>query len=424
MNGAFNPRTVLAVVVAGTLAFLAMLWFIGQGDTGPGPDNGQAHAASHGLVGYAALAGMLEKQGYDVSLSRNAGRLDDADTLLVLTPAMGSDGDNLNEIIERRRGLGPTLVILPKWFAARLPANAKGASEGWVQLFGADAPEFPEGLEDSVEMVVELDELEGERADWEGLGLSGSLPDRRSVLALDGGPWVGLVRDANGRDLVAFADDGGCYSVLETAAGVEPLSEDECEPRWAVTVAFEPDLLNNYGLADRNRALLAARVVELAREEKHFPVVFDLTLAGFGGQRNLLTLAFAPPFLAATLCLILALLVVGWRAFGRFGPPLAETRELAFGKTQLAANAAGLVRRSRRLHLLGAPYAALVARRLAAAFGLRSADTASIDAALARRSPDAPLYSTLAARLENARGANETLRAANALHSLERTLHR
>ena len=191
-----------------------------------------------------------------------------------------------------------------------------------------------------------------------------------------------------------------------------------------MTVAFEPDLFNNWGLADRNRALLAARVVDLAREGEDLPIVFDLTLAGLGGQRNLLSLAFDPPFLAATLCLILGLFVIGWRAFGRFGPPVTEGRALAFGKTQLAANAAGFLRRSGRLHLLGPPYAAMIGRRLAAIAGLRGSDPQAIDAVLARRAPGAPLFSTLAARLESARGATETLRSAHALHMLERTLRK
>ncbi|ANY19704.1 hypothetical protein A6F68_01186 [Tsuneonella dongtanensis] len=420
MNGAFNPRTVLGVLVVGALAFLAMLWFIGQGDTGSGPDNGEAHAAGHGLAGYAGLADLLERQGYEVERSRNPGRLDD-EVLLVLTPTPWTDADDLAEAIGKRRYAGPTLVILPKWYALPLPGGTKDAKKGWVRLAGAGAPGFAKDLEDQLEMAVKVEALKGGPADWQGLGLAGALPDRGKVLGLDGGPFVGLVSDSAGRDLVGFADDRGCYAVLEDAAGVEPLGEDECEAKWAVTVAFEPDLFNNWGMADRNRAQLAARVVDLASEGEDFPIVFDLTLAGLGGQRNLLTLAFTPPFLAATLCLILALGIVAWRAFGRFGPPLHEGRAVAFGKTQLAANSAGFLRRSGRLHLLAAPYAAMIARRLANAFGLRSADPRAIDAALARRAPDAAPFSTLAARLEAARGPNELLRAAHALHTLERT---
>ena len=426
MNGAFSRRTALGLIVFGALAFLAMLWFIGQGDTGPGPDNGEAHAAGHGLTGYAALAGMLEAQGLEVSLSRRPGRFGD-EALLVLTPLHDADAGDIAEIIDERRYAGPTLLILPKWYAARLPARAKGARPGWVALRTVQTPGWVRELDGVLQMDVRIAELPNEPApDWRAPGgASGKLPERFRTQGLEAGPWASLVRDAGGRDLVGYADDDGCYPVLDAAAGYETPAEEDCDgKRWTVVVAFEPDLFNNYGLADRNRALLAAQVIELAREGQDIPVVFDLTLAGFGGQRNLLTLAFAPPFLAATLCLLLALLVVGWRAFGRFGPPVAESRELAFGKAQLAANAAGFVRRSGRLHLLAAPYAALIARRLAAGFGLRGADPAEIDAALARRLPGQPSYSSLAARLENARGANETLRAAHALHTLERTVLR
>ena len=419
---AFSPRIVLALLLVGAGAFLAMLWFIGQGDTGPGADNGEAHAASRGLTGYAALADMLANQGHSVSRSRSPGRFDD-EALLVLTPTPWTDADDLAGIIDDRRYVGPTLVILPKWFAMRLPAATKGARKGWVQLVTASAPGFTEGLEGKLEMTTDVARLDRGPVDWRGLGLTGTLPDRTRVLGLEDGPWASLVRDSKGRDLVAYADDHGCYPVLDAAAGFDSPDEDDCEAsKWNVTVAFEPDLFNNYGLADRTRAELAAEVFELAREGQDIPIVFDLTLAGLSGQRNLLTLAFAPPFLAATLCLILALAVVAWRAFGRFGPPVTETPGIAFGKAQLAANSAGFLRRSGRLHLLSAPYAAMIARRLAATFGLRSPDHHAIDAVLARRAPDEPTYSALADRLEAARGPAETLRAAHALQALERTV--
>ncbi|MFA9200840.1 MAG: DUF4350 domain-containing protein [Cypionkella sp.] len=424
MKGAFNPRTVLGLLVFGALAFLAMLWFIGQGDTGDRGQGSEAHASARGLVGYAALAALLERQGHTVSLSRSEGRLDEPDTLLVLTPTVWTKPEDIAAIVAARRQLGPTLVILPKWIATELPPGTEKAEPGWVALTGPMKPPFATQNGATLSMPVAIEALKRAGPDWRGLGLAGELPTAKSVMALEGGPWVGLVRDSAGRDLVAFADDRGCYRALETAAGVPPLGDDECEQKWAVTAVFEPDLVNNWGLADRARARLAARIVELASEEQNFPIVFDMTLAGFGGQRNLLTLAFEPPFLAATLCLMLALAVIGWRAFGRFGPPLAEAREIGFGKSQLAANAAGFVRRSGRLHLLARPYAALVGRRLAAALGLRTAEPQAIDAALARRAPESPVFSALAARLERARRPSDLLRAAHALHDLERILHR
>ena len=422
MSGSFNPRTVLALVLFGALSFVALLWFIGKGDTGPGPENGAAHAAGHGLAGYAALAEMLEKQGYDVSLSRSPARFEE-EALLVLTPPIWADAGEISQLLEKRRYTGPTLLILPKWYASTLPKSAKGAKRGWVRLTNASGPEWTDDLKDELSMKPKVESLPGGGADWQGLGLSGALPQRQQVMGLDSGPFIALVRDKDDRQLVGYADDHGCYPVLAQAAGMSEYEDADCDgDKWNLTVVFEPDLFNNYGLADRSRARLAAEVIELAREGQDVPIVFDLTLNGLGASKNLLTLAFAPPFLAATLCLILALAVVAWRAFGRFGPPLAETRSIAFGKARLAANAAGFIRRSGRLHLLGPPYAALVARRLASAFGLRNADPAAIDAALARRAPDAAPFTQLAARLESARGPSQTLRAAHALKSLERTV--
>jgi hypothetical protein len=420
VNRAFSPRVVLGLVVFGAIAFLATLWMIGQGMTDSGPDNGEAHAAGHGLAGYAALVEMLEKQGYEVTLSRNKAHLTD-DSLVILTPTLWTDADDLAEVIERRRYTGPTLVLLPKWYTYQLPSLTKGARKGWTRLVEATEPRFAKGLKNELAMTPKIAGLDGKTPDWSGLGLSGTLPTRGKALGLEGGPWASLVRDSQGRDLVAYADDHGCYPVLDDAAGFDNAADAECEKdKWNVTVVFEPDLFNNWGMADRNRALLASRVVELAREGQDIPIEFDLTLAGLGGAKNLLTLAFAPPFLAATLCLLIALVVVGWRGFGRFGPAVAEDRAIAFGKVRLAANAGGFIRRSGRLHLLGPPYAAMAARRIARTLGLRGADPAAIDAAIARRDPAAPAFSDLARRLETARGPNATLRAAHALHTLEK----
>ena len=170
-------------------------------------------------------------------------------------------------------------------------------------------------------------------------------------------------------------------------------------------------------MTDITRAKLDA-----AGEGQNLPIVFDLTTNGLGQSRNLLTLAFEPPFLAATLCLLVALLLVGWRAFRRFGPPLAEEQALSFGKAQLVENGGGLIQRTGRMHLLTRPYAALVESRLARKLGVRSGSRSVLDAALVRRGldPVSPRLETL----ESARNTRDILRAARALHSLERTIAR
>lgn len=420
-GAAFSPRVVLGLVLFGALAFLATLYFIGNGQTGGGGAS-EASAVSRGLNGYAALYELLERQGHTVSQSRSRTQYR-SEGLLILTPSPGAEGDEIRQVIEQRRYIGPTLLILPKWMAIEAPRTVPGRKSGWVMLGGAFPPPWVKDLGDVLSLKAGIDPPDRPSPRWTGLGHSGTLPDSKAVQAFTEGRIISLAEDSRGRILAGYADDKGCYPVLDEAAGVTDHSANKCDgDKWNVMVVSEPDLLNNYGLADRNRALFAAQLVNLAREGQDIPIVFDLTLAGMGGAQNLLTLAMTPPFLAATLCLLIAMLVVGWRAFRRFGPPMAEARSIAFGKRQLVTNAAGFTIRSRRLHLLAAPYGALVARRLAAALGLRGTDPAAIDAALARRAPDAPTYSHLADRLAQARGPSEILRAAHALKSLERTI--
>jgi hypothetical protein len=191
---------------------------------------------------------------------------------------------------------------------------------------------------------------------------------------------------------------------------------------WRVTVVAEPDLMNNWGMADEARARAALEIVEAASGYRNLPIVFDLTSNGLGQSRNLLTLAFEPPFLAATLCLLVALMLVGWRAFRRFGPALSEDLAFAFGKAQLVENGGGVIQRTGRMHLLAGPYAAMLESRIAQRLGQRSGDRELLDKMLSRRGLEAA--SPRLAALEGARRHRDIIRAARALHSLERTVAR
>ena len=423
----FNPRAVLALVLLGAALFIALLYMLGSGMNSGSTNDGGGHAGGKGLNGYAALADLLERRGYTVSRARSKARLDDPG-LLVLTPPMGGDAEKLSELIAKRRRTGPTLLVLPKW--QTMPANAASgqpqARKGWVVIGDEKVPDWGNALKDVGSLDLKLDALHGESAHWHGLGRSGALAAPQAAQTMTSGSMVALVRDGNGQMLAGYLDDTGTYPQLDDDAGVSSNTANDEELQPLVIVA-EPDLLNNYGLADRDRALLALALVGSAMEHKHLPVSFDLTLNGFARSANLLTLAFTPPFLAATLCLLIAALVVGWRGFLRFGPPRSASRAIAFGKRALIANAAGLIRRSRRLHLVGAPYADHARERLARALALpRLADAAAteaaIDRALAGRAGLPAAFSTAAARLRAARRPADIVKAAQDLHSLERTL--
>lgn len=423
----FSPRTLLVVLAVGAAAFLLLLYAIGAGWDESRDRNGGAHAAANGINGFAGLARLLEEQGHAVSVSRSEARLDDRG-LLVITPEHGADGAEVAEIIASRRHLGPTLLILPKWFA--LPAEqiaTVDAPQGWVVLAGAGAPEWLGEIEQLENATARL----APRKRWSGMGLAGNPADPATVLSIEAGSvisddWatlIPLVRDDQGDLLAGYLNDDGYYPMLDAASNYTS-GDDVDTSLWPVVVVADPDLMNNYALADGRRARLASAIVAATLNHGNSPITFDLTAAGLGRSQNLLTLAFEPPFLAATLCLLLVALIIAWRAFRRFGPPLARAPALLMGKRQLARNGGGLVARAKRLHLLGPPYAQLVSVRLAARLGIREADPQIRDAAIARRLVDRGLaahYLEQADALRRARHPAELLRAACALRTIERT---
>ncbi len=423
----FALRTVLALVVFGALAFVALLWMIGAGLTGSAVNNGGGHAGGTGLNGFAGFSRLLEHRGIEVVQARNPALLDEPG-LLVLTPPAQAKGEELARIVDRRRAIGPTLVVAPKWFA--MPAGAQQAKgkRGWVALLGPLPPQW-EGFYDDVAVNVGKAPAKVGRH-WAASGLNGVLPSPDTVETGSGAKLVPLVVTADERILAAYHQDDGYYPGLAELAppGAIDRGGDD-EDLYPVIMVFEPDLLDNYGMGHRENAALAAMLVDAALGESPRRVTFDLTLNGLGRTANLLTLAFTPPYLAATLCLLLAALAAGWRAFLRFGPARRQGRAIAFGKRALVAASAGLIRRTRRLHLVTRPYADRARERIAMALGLPRQPTPeateqAIDKALACRPAPGETFGQLAQRLRAAHQPAAILRAAQAIHALERTIKR
>jgi hypothetical protein len=421
----FSPKLILAVLVIGAGAFLLFLYAIGAGWDGREDRNGGSHAAANGLNGFAGLARLLEARGYDVSLSRSEARLQDKALLIITPDVFSADGEEIAKIIQARRYAGPTLPILPKWTAGRADSIRNlNVPRGWVVLGSGVAPDFVGQIPGLKNDEVKL----GKRDRWHGLDLQGTLPVPEQTLAMHGAGLAPLISDRTGDSLAGYLNDAGVYPYLAQAAGISPNDGNDSrtdDSLWPVVVVAEPDLMNNYGLADATRAEAAVALIEVTLEDYDLPIVFDLTVAGLGRSENLLTMAFRPPFLAATLCLILAALVIAWRSFRRFGPPVAEAPSFAMGKEQLARNSAALIERARRLHLLGPPYAALISARVAVALNIREADLGAREAAIARVQAVRGLpadFPERAEALRNARRPADLLRAAGALKSIERTL--
>jgi len=474
----FSPRTVLGLVLVGALAFVALLWSIGAGMADSEPRAFGGHAGGKGLNGYSALYQYLDARGFAVNKVQSRGALKQPG-LLVLTPTHEAKIKDIAEAVEQHRFIGPTVLIMPKWRAFQIPRQlSPKAKDGFVALIEPDIPDW-KGFHD--EITVNLD-AQGETdaaKRWFGFDSNAPLPDPKQVISASGGRLVPLVETGtSARPLAGYLADGGDYPGLreqaltaepepeetgledypaeaapaaddpaadETLEGMDQDQSAQADPQPTVSVnlpgnvnyedayplvlVFEADLFNNYGMARQPNALMAERLMLAALDGEERKVTFDLTLAGYGRSQNLLELAFTPPFLAATLCLLLAALVAGWRAYFRFGPPLIAARSLAFGKRALVGNSAGLLRRAKRLHLVGAPYADAARERLTKALALpqrldSAAAELAIDRALAVRDPAATPFSEAAAALRGAKGPRDMLRAAQTLHSLERILTR
>ena len=405
MNPApFSRGTVIGLVLVGALCFACLLWVIGNG-TGS-TNNGGGHAGGRGINGYAGLVALLQADGRTVTKARTKAELDKPG-LLILTPPPGAEGKDLNKVVSARRAFGPTLIVTPKWIAVPIRNNPK-AKRGWTQVLATTTPDW-KGFYDDITVTVGKERGAPAQGWHDARGASGPLPDDRQVLSGKGNALVPLVTAGDGRVLAAYVADAGYYPTLAAFAGVDPDSTvpqgmDEDNALYPVVFVFEPDLLDNWGLADARTGIGArALVLAAAGDDGDKPIAFDLTLNGLGAARNLLTLAFEPPFLAATICLALALLAVAWRAFNRFGPPRQRTRDIALGKAALVANSAGLIRRAGRLHLIAGPYADAARDRVAAALGLprgRPAEetAAAIDEVQRRRGLDTLPFSRLPPR--------------------------
>lgn len=369
----FQRTAIVIMFVIGFAAFVALLYGLGTGDRLDSGQNGQAHGASNSIVGFKGLVNLLEKTGVRVEFSRTAAGLD-KEGLLILTPPPYSDAEALNQIIDNRAYVGPTMIILPKWVVGSLPTLKKG----WVQRGGlVDA-------EDSVNLLAEMAEVEINIPDLEeGDQNTVSRPLARSAMniaisrpenpvTISGDTIRNVVTDPDsGRALVAYLDDGGVYAQLDSLDESQITNDEDIdESYFPVVFVADADLLNNAGIADQKTARHALALIAAATMGGSETVTFDLTLNGLGSSENLLTLAFEPPFLSATICLIIAALAAAWMGFNRFGPAARDTRSIEFGKTALVNNSAGFIHRMQREYLVADPYAELIQAQAARAAGI------------------------------------------------------
>ncbi len=141
-------------------------------------------------------------------------------------------------------------------------------------------------------------------------------------------------------------------------------------PDTSIYILSDPDVLNTFGISRRENAGFALSMVDWLKEYPDQSVTLDATIHGFERSESLLRAIFDIPFLGATLVACATLVLIGWGAFIRFGPPLPEDRVLSFGKKALAESSAGLISMARREGQMAPSYAQVVKRNLAKRLGL------------------------------------------------------
>lgn len=331
----FSGRTLFWGIFASLLAAAGFFLLSTYAPDFRQPEGG-ATPLSKGGTGYAGLVEWLKlANGQAPPLERRKDLESPAASkaLLIVTIAPDSDPGALDSLIKLRSGK-VTLFVLPKWQTLPLPGH-----QGWEMKI--------ERLPNSV--VNE----------WLGHIAKAKLGEAKNTLAQI---------DIEGR-MVAAPDE------LQWVADEDPLvaagdgrailTELDDEPFYILT---DPDFINNAALGDEQKAAAALDLIAML-QPRTGGVMFDLSLHGIGGNYDLAKLMVEPPFLALTLSVLTAAALAFLHGLGRFGPPRAEGRAIAFGKRALVDTTATLLKRAGRLQELGDRYASLMRARAAALLG-------------------------------------------------------
>jgi hypothetical protein len=373
---AFNPMVIAAMIAAGIVAFIAY-WVLSAfaPDLSSGRDGGQ-HALSRSATSYSAIIEILRASGTTVEIDR---REDNQDAgLLILTPPMTATAEDIAERIDAH-GDRPVLVVLPRW--STVPHESQ---RGWVSRAGPANP-FPMLIRPPFTQEAAFSDSRGG-----AIGYGIVLPPTVRTISAPG--LVPVISAPDGRAVVA-----------------------SLSRRPRLMILADADLIANHGVGTAERARSSVALIDAIAPG--LPITFDVQLNGYGGGRSLVRLAFTPPFLGLTLCLLAAGLLALWSGFARFGPPWRDVRTIAFGKAGLVANSARLIVQAGRVRGFSQTYADQVrdsvARRLHAPAGLSG--TALVQ--WLDRFPGSrdARYSRLVADLAAARTTSETVARARAL---------
>ncbi|MEP1145128.1 MAG: DUF4350 domain-containing protein [Henriciella sp.] len=333
----FSSMTAAILIGVGTIMFIAIFALLAWSPDLANKNRAGQHPYSESALGYAGLVRLLEADGQTVNVSRLPSSLEFSDGLLVLT--VPSFGFNRASDFDLEYVSEPALYVLPKWSGYR--DREKPHWQKDTDLLDSEI----------VESIAQ--EFDSDIAVWR-LRNPGPIAT----------PFGAHAPKFEHKMQVLKSDS--LQSIVETPGGTLLAMV----PGRSIYILSDPDLLNTFGLARRENAGFALSLVDWLQDYPDQPVTLDATLHGFEISESLLRVIFDAPFLGATLIAFATMLLVGWGAFIRFGPPVTEDRVLAFGKKALAESSAGLISMARREGPMAPNYAQVVRRDLSKRLGL------------------------------------------------------
>lgn len=330
-NSPFTARTMAVLLTIAIVSFGAVMVLAGWAPELRDRNHAGGHPFSTSALGFNGFVQLLEDQDYPVEVSRLEHRLERRDWgLMVVTLSTWGMGDKLQDIT-----LQPTtLIVLPKWTGQTDPFNARRQRD---TRFAA-ARRLNDLLGD-LDIDGEIGRIDVPGRTYTPFGRMALKPDLK----------MQVIR-SDSLEPVAWTDDGILLGKLDDRD---------------IYVLADPDMLNTFGLAERENARFAVQLMDWLRYDAEEPIIFDATLHGFVRSESLLQMMFDIPFVGATLAAFAAAFLLGWAALVRFGPTARETRVIALGKQALVDNSAGLFTMSRRETHLAPGYLTMMRRRVA-----------------------------------------------------------
>lgn len=375
----FAARTVAILLTVAIVSFGAIMVLAGWSPELADRNKAGDHPFSTSALGYNGYVQLLEDQGYPVEVSRLKRNLDRRDwgvMIVTLTPW------RMFKALDELTVQETTLFVMPKWVGRVDQMNQKRQADTYFQ----DASVLNDLLRE-IDIDGTIARVDVPKRTVTPFGNVALKPDLKMQL---------IVSDT--LEPIVGTDEGILLGRL---------------PGTNNYILTDPDMINTFGLAQRENARFAVQMIDYLRSDEFEPILLDATLHGFERSENLLQMIFDVPFIGATLTALASVFLLGWAALVRFGPPNREGRAIALGKQALADNSAGLVTMARRETRMAPGYLNLIRKRTAREIGApKTLNEAQLAALFDRLGPDetnGKTFSQIAAGLQGPAANREDL---------------